>query len=97
MVTHVVNRGEWADLHSTMVLLKFASKYVTFSSLKKSTFHYGSIKIIFTHNQGIACVWSTFHYGSIKIIFKILIIPFIMTSTFHYGSIKIQSLKNHYQ
>ena len=53
-------------LHSTMVLLKYLQKKNKHNWIR-STFHYGSIKIIDVSNMVGKCTVSTFHYGSIKI------------------------------
>ena len=54
------------NLHSTMVLLKLLHIVISSSKIK-STFHYGSIKIIRTNENIWTEILSTFHYGSIKI------------------------------
>ena len=63
----VLHRGQQSHLHSTMVLLKFKMS-ITLYTGSPSTFHYGSIKILFDKNQVKFNKSSTFHYGSIKII-----------------------------
>ena len=50
-----------------MVLLKFRKLFARYNSDKKSTFHYGSIKITELPRYAGAVNKSTFHYGSIKI------------------------------
>ena len=50
-----------------MVLLKSLSISKFKERLTKSTFHYGSIKIMKTHKDIYEREKSTFHYGSIKI------------------------------
>ena len=56
-----------ANLHSTMVLLKSGISKSYIYALCKSTFHYGSIKMIERCKQTGTTKTSTFHYGSIKI------------------------------
>ena len=78
-----------------MVLLK--SKFSTvLLNIVTSTFHYGSIKIIFSNVEYTKTLKSTFHYGSIKIKFKLLVDLKDTASTFHYGSIKIRAYKTLY-
>ena len=50
-----------------MVLLKLLYCHKVKGSVKKSTFHYGSIKIQRERENVRVYLLSTFHYGSIKI------------------------------
>ena len=50
-----------------MVLLKYYIKRLIREDITKSTFHYGSIKILDFKSCCLASISSTFHYGSIKI------------------------------
>ena len=72
-----------------MVLLKLTSPLLTAWYTSKSTFHYGSIKMVSLQRKQLDFIISTFHYGSIKIYIKPQVEELLCRSTFHYGSIKI--------
>ena len=57
-----------ANLHSTMVLLKSGQVKTLLPASDLSTFHYGSIKILWYVVNIAFPITSTFHYGSIKIL-----------------------------
>ena len=77
------------NLHSTMVLLKSKLNEMHKTNAIKSTFHYGSIKIISHESNNLKQHQSTFHYGSIKIRSLTCTKYKTFLSTFHYGSIKM--------
>ena len=82
------------NLHSTMVLFKSFISQKAFDVLKKFTFHYGPIQILYVRYRFTYCIriyiplWS---YSNIKII---QLVNLIIKFTFHYGPIQMNAISS---
>ena len=96
LVTKSTYLTPFINLHSTMVLLKSTRKFNKIM-LDKSTFHYGSIKIV---RMEYSTAMLTYLHSTMVLLksskFSTVLLN-IVTSTFHYGSIKMhQIMAEHY-
>ena len=79
-----------ANLHSTMVLLKFE---LLINNHNSQVYLHSTMVLLKSFSNSrirVSEVASTFHYGSIKIKTDVLNMIYQYASTFHYGSIKIR-------